>query len=202
MAKDEAKKKKRFQAKPFFDISPDIAIKNMVMFVVFVSIASGIINYYTWPAVLKLKESVTKKQEANFMLEAIDKKLKRVKDNTLALKDANILALKRLSHDADAAKLKEQYGSYFIKLDIKKINEENLPNKEISIIRYKFSGVVKDAFTLSKFITDINSSDEALTISLPILMQKNKADQSLLDFTLYIDVNVSTYKPVDLDAGY
>ncbi len=176
------------------DVEPDVIFRHLVWSVLFVAAVAYYINMYIMPNVEAYKEQVRFTRVTQSVLAST----KAVRDNAQATINAfsgsNYDQIKVFSSAINEAIIRKNLPKGFLRINVKKIHEELIPQDQLKKQYYAISGEV--GINNLKLILDIvpklHEKNVSAILELPFIVQKTAKGN--LAFELRIAITQSTYK--------
>ncbi|RDU72503.1 hypothetical protein CQA66_04095 [Helicobacter aurati] len=177
----------------FKEVEPDNIFRHFIWSILFISGTAYYTNTYIMPETRHYKEQLRFNQVTQSTLEQTRTINEQAQKKVNSLADTNSQELKVFSGSLNEATIRKIIQPGFLKINVRKLGEKNIPQDQLKKIQYSISGEVA-ASNLS-YVLDIiprlQSKHISAILDLPLSLKKNTKGN--IDFSLGMSITQSTY---------
>lgn len=173
------------------DFSIDLAVRNLIWLVVFITICAIGTSYMLIPKMKEYQKQAIESKKARIGLNRIKEDYQAVESvlqNTIL---QHYTALNNLHNEPSEEKLQAFMQDRFIGVDLKKINTSEEDN--ILSTTYQITGYANDTKDLADFANEINNMPYFVRIDFPIKMELDEKSKYIY-FAMLMSIKNTTYK--------
>lgn len=176
------------------DVEPDIIFRHLVWSVLFVAAVAYYINMYIMPNVAAYKEQVRFTRVTQSVLDSTRAIHESAKTKIDAFSGENYDQIKVFSGTINESVIRKNLPKGFIKINVKKTNEELIPQDQLKKQYYAISGEVgvNNLALILDIVPKLHEKNVSAILELPFVIQTTKKGN--LAFEIRIAITQSTYK--------
>ncbi|TLE01461.1 hypothetical protein LS73_001315 [Helicobacter muridarum] len=176
----------------FNEVEPDIIFRHLVWSVLFITGTGYYINNYIMSESNQYKEQIRHNRVTQSTLEqtrSINEDAKK-KINSIS---RNAQKLDTFSISTNAAGIHKIVQQGFLKINVKRIGEENIPQNQLKKTKYSIDGEVgiNNLSLILDIVPKLQAQNVSATLELPLFLKKNAKGN--IDFSLGLSITQSTY---------
>ena len=176
------------------EVEPDIIFRHFVWSVLFVASVAYYTNNYIMPSVNTYKDQKRQTRVSEQTLEQTRAINANAKSKIDAFSGENYKQLAVFSGKINEALIQKNLPKGFLKINVKKLNEEVIPEEQLKKTHFSISGEVKpqNLNLVHQIVPKLHEKNISAIFELPFWLKKTAKGN--LAFSLGIAITQSTYK--------
>lgn len=182
------------------NVEPDIIFRHFALSVIFIASVAYYINNYIMPVVESYKDQQRFTRTTQQVLAQTKAVNADAKEKIASFSSANFKQLEVFSGKINESVIQKNMPKGFLRLNIKKLNEEFIPQEQLKQTHYTISGEVaqNNLNLVLSIVPVLQSKNISATFELPFSIKKipakKKGAKDTLSFSMGIAITQSTYK--------
>ncbi|RDU67652.1 hypothetical protein CQA53_01225 [Helicobacter didelphidarum] len=175
------------------DVEPDIIFRHFILSILFVGSVAYYINTFIMPNIDSYKEQVRFTRTTQSVLETTRAINADAQSKINSFSNANYKELKVFSGKINEATIRKSLPKGFLKINVKRLNEEFIPNEQLKKTHYTISGEVgaNNLGLILNIVPKLHENNISAILNLPFTLKKTAKNN--LEFSLGVSITQSTY---------
>ncbi|RDU60078.1 hypothetical protein [Helicobacter sp. MIT 14-3879] len=177
----------------FNDVEPNAIFRHLVWSVLFIASTAYYINTYILPHANQYKEQLHFNRITQSTLQQTRVINENARNTVNAFSSSNNQKLQVFSGSLNENAMRKIIQQGFLKINVRKIGEKNIPQDQLKQIQYSVSGEVatNNLFLILQIIPRLHEKYISAILDLPLSLKKNARGN--IDFSLGFSIMQSTY---------